>query len=342
MATSTEIAERRQRIVETIAAWGGRGPTISELQDYLSRALSLSTRHVEREIRTLARMGLVGKNGDCWRVLDLDDFDRLSSEYAACLVTKIAATTLDFALPADLQRQIRRFVARSDARLNRAFVNHPAKRWQQALKIIPASSHLDIPFVNADVRDAIEQAILERRQVILKYSSEVTYRASISHLLLRLPNSATILTWEPGADDAVPIEYQLVELESVELLEEAASWPMDFNIDAYIDDFGKRSPYSALNWGIELLVDPILVHHWDRRMVKKSITVGDMDAGSGRVHVTIDEEPNHELIEWLWGYAALLEVRSPAHLREQFVERARNAARVYADDPDPLSTLLTV
>lgn len=334
MATSTIIIERRQRILEAIATWGGRGPTTGELLGHLAPLLKVSTRHIERELKTLVEEGQVEKDRDCWRVLDLDEFDRLSSEYAACLVTKMAATTLDYALPADVQKQIRRFVTRSVSRLSSAFLNHPARRWQEALKIIPASSHLDIPFVNPDVRDGVEQAILERRQVILKYSPEVSYRASISHLLLRLPNSATILAWEPGSDHPQPITHHLVELEGVELLDEVANWPMDFNIEAYIDEFGRRSP-DASGWQIELRVDPLLVHHWTRRMAGKSMIVGDRDESTGRIKLTLCEEPDQDLIEWLWSYSELLEVRSPPHLREYFVHRTRNAARPYAMDPDP-------
>ena len=334
MATSTTIIERRQRILEAIATWGGRGPTTGELLVNLAPVLRVTTRQIARELKTLVEEGQVEKDRDCWRVLDLDEFDRLSSEYAACLVTKMAATTLDYALPSDVQKQIRRFVTRSVARLSSAFLNHPARRWQEALKIIPASSHLDIPFVNPDVRDGVEQAILERRQVILKYSPEVSYRASISHLLLRLPNSATILAWEPGSDHPLPIRHHLVELEGIELLDEAASWPMDFNIEAYIDEFGRRSPDSSAGWQIELRVDPLLVHHWTRRMAGKSMIVGDLDKSTGRIHVTVSEEPNQDFIEWLWSYSELLEVCSPPYLREYFVRRTRDAAQPYAMDPD--------
>jgi hypothetical protein len=333
MATAFEIAERHQRILETVETWGGKGPRTKELLDELERQFGISQRNIQRDLKQLTDIAQLEKREDHWRIADVVEYERMSNEYAACLITKLAATTLDYALPNVVKTQIRAFITKSERRLETAFRNHPARRWHDALRIVPATSHLNVQKINPDVRIAVEQAIIERRKVILHYQPKQSVKVSISHLILRLPNSATLVTWNP--DHPCSVVFELVDLDSVEVLEESASWPMDFNIDHFVTSLGKRNPLSPLTFAIKLLVHPGLLEHWQKRFVAGSMTIGDVDASSGRVHVTLSEEPNDAFKEWLWEYAPYLEVIEPDYLREYMLTKTRLASEPYANDTDP-------
>ena len=175
MATSSAITERRQQIVAAIAEWAHGGPTTTQLKAHLGTFLNLSDRQIERELTALHGQGSIEKRVDKWLVTDTEEYERFSSEFAACMVTKMAAKALDFALPVDVQRQLNRFIAKSERLMTTAFVNRPARRWLDALKIIPASSYWNIPYIKPDVRDAIE------RQELVEVRIPAAKRSPIVH-----------------------------------------------------------------------------------------------------------------------------------------------------------------
>ena len=255
-----KVAVRHDAIAEALAVRGRNPVSASELFYQLQGVSHQSLRMLQRDLVEMEKRGLTSRNDDGWMAgPELQD-DRFESR-AHAAAFKLLVSTFESAIPAEIQKSIKNELAKARKKLDSLSPEDPRNRWLEGIRIVPSHYELDEPIVDPDVKDLVEEAILNKKKIRLtgRYSvgafditSEFSSIGSISHYLLEFPGRPAVDFWPVEKDQ--PIRIRLEEIESAEPVNEAAFWPPGYEPVLISGGMTFTSKESKANNGKSLIV----------------------------------------------------------------------------------------
>lgn len=216
-----------------------------------------------------------------------------------------------------------------------ALEGKPVARWLDRVRLIPRSQPLEPPKVPGDVVGVVHEALLEERQIALKYKSAgasepkelvlhplgLVHRDSVAYLV------ATAWHYSDAR------LYPLHRMSSPRMLDEKARPPAGFQLDAFVAQGQLQFRVGTKDIRLALLMDagPARVLEETPLTTSQSMTVRD----DGRVLVEATLPDTHVLRSFLLGFGAGVEVLGPPELRDAIADAHRAAAARYVDAKAP-------
>lgn len=302
----------------------------------LARRLEVSERTIHRDMQALGMAGVpvVAERGagGGWMLLDgyhtnltgLNDAEiqalfasrssRLLDDLGLQKAEEAALIKLLAALPA---------MSRQDAEFARQRLYVDASGWSRPEEAIP---HLS----------ALQDAVWRGRRIRFTYERGAGgVEREGDPLGLVVKGSVWYLV---AAIEGSPRTYRVSRVQAVELLEEAAQRPPDFDLVAYWEQSAKEFRASLPRYPARVRVDPGLVgylRHAGRYVRVERIEEPEPD---GWVPVTLIFEEDHAACEFALGFGARIEVIAPPELRDRVIQQAREVVAFYDREADaPLS-----
>ena len=226
-----KVTDRHDAIINLMASRGSQPASAPDLFNQLQNSYQ-NLRTLQRDLVQLEKQGLVSRNDDGWMAgPDLRE-DRFE-ERARAAALRLLVASFENAVPMEIQRGLKHPLERAKKKLD-SLPEDPRNRWLEAIRIVPGHHELDDPVIHPDIKDAVEDAILQRTKIrvtgreslAFDNAREFSAVGSISHYLLEMPARPEIIFW-PDAMSR-PLRIQLQDIETVELLNAAAFWPPGF------------------------------------------------------------------------------------------------------------------
>ena len=190
MSKGDDIRRRRQAVSVIVRKPREFPVTVTQLLAELGTDVRKDIRTLQRDLQSLKEGGFVARSGNGWIARDKsfeEDLDSLSTSVAL----QVFLQALDWAVPQEVQRDLRGVLSSAEQRIARSYPQHPTNRWLHAFRFqSPYANRLQRPVINADVRDAVEAAILYRKRLRInyKYVVDQVTEISVSHYLLWVPD----------------------------------------------------------------------------------------------------------------------------------------------------------
>lgn len=248
-----KVTDRHDAIINLMASRGSQPASAPDLFNQLQNSYQ-NLRTLQRDLVELEKQGLVSRNDDGWMAgPDLRD-DRFEDRARAAAL-RLLAGSFESAVPAEIQKGLKQPLARARKKLDSLPPEDPRNRWLEAIRIVPGHHDLDDPVIHPDIKDAVEDAILQRTKIrvtgreslAFDTTREFSVAGSISHYLLEMPARPAIIFWPDGMSR--PLRIQLQDIESVELLNAVASWPPGYEPKMIQDGMGFYSGDHASHGG---------------------------------------------------------------------------------------------
>lgn len=204
----------------------------------------------------------------------------------------------------------------------------PVARWLDRVRLVPRSQPLLPPVVDGAVVGAVHEALLEGRQLKVRYQKPAASepREMTLHPLGLVHRDAVAYLVATAWDYDDPRLYPLHRMAQAELLADKARALPDFNLDAYVEggDVGFKVG-AALD--VELLFDATA-----GKLLQESPLAEQQQVSvqrDGRVLVAARVPDTVVFRAWLLSYGPAVEVKRPAALRKAIAAQHRAAAERY-------------
>lgn len=311
--------------------------TIGELHEaVIDRGFQVSRRTIERDMEELELLFMLKPNKSSrpygWRwdplakVLDIPGMDPPTA-----LSFKLVEQHLERLMPRSSLQHLGAHFARAHEILEQS--DGPLRSWTEKIRVIPRGQRLLEPVLQAEVLDGVYQALLEERQFKVRYRTksgeEKSYLVHPLGLVLRDQLAYLVCTLF-DYDDI--LQLVLHRMQAVELLDEAAVQPAEFNLQAYIEANHFDYPEDG-QIDLQALFDPAAAQHLTETPLSEDQQL--QKVADGRVRLSATVANTQQLRWWLLGFGDQVEVVAPASLRSTFAEIARRSAARYEHLPVP-------
>ncbi|MGE3908177.1 MAG: helix-turn-helix transcriptional regulator [Chloroflexota bacterium] len=305
----------------------------------LARRLEVSPRTVHRDMEALSMAGVPvyaerGGNGgwtlpDSFRteVTGLTD-DEIQALFVSLPPGLLADLGLEQASAAALVKVLAALpaAARRDAEFMRQRIHVDGAGWHAAPETVPALA-------------ALQEALWQERRVRLLYRRSDRYgdgeavQREVDPLGLVAKGRLWYLVAGVGEDRRT---YRVSRIQAVEILEEPASRPPDFDLAAAWTESSSQFVANLPRYPITVRVAPETVPWlWVPGAYARVLEVGEPESdGWQTAHLMLQTE--EEACRYVLGFGAGMEAVAPAELRERVIAAANETVRFYAGRPRPL------
>lgn len=309
------------------------GLTARELAERLTEAgFSVSKRTVERDLQALSAIFPLECNDLStpfgWYFAKDCHLDLPGLTLSEALTLKLVEQYLTPLLPATMMATLAPHFQQAARKLDDMAESNPAARWVDKIRSVPPSQPFLSPAVDADMLRALQEALLQERQVEVRYrkggaGEEATYTLHPLALLQRGPVTYLVATAFTYSDVRL---YAVHRMRGITTLEAPAARPDDFELDAYIRQGGANFG-GAGEIRLRLRVDPRLAHTLAEAPLATDMTV----VADGDRHLVEAILPDTwQLRWWLLSQAEQAEVLEPTSLREDIARRLAAALAAYS------------
>lgn len=235
---------------------------------------------------------------------------------ATALTFRLAQTFLEPLLPPTALTYL-------DAHFRQAaqVLNHTRRAyrtWPEKIRIIQPGQSLKAPKIRKDVLDAVYAALLEEKQLSVKYRSRSadTLKAYTLNPLAAVFRSGIIylLATAPARDEVR--QFALQRFESAQVTTLSRRVPHGFSVDGYIVDGGFEYLASPTQFSLEALFDPLAAAHLQECRLSEDQVLTEQ--GDGRTLLKATVKDTAQLRWWLLGFGERVEVLAPSSLRQEF------------------------
>lgn len=293
------------------------------IRDELERqGYDITLRSIQRDLNKLSAVLPLcsdqSKPQGWWWQADADLLEIPGLDPQAALVFKMAEQHLKQVLPVSTLDSLRPWFRAANGVLDT--LPDGVGGWMNKVRILPSGPQLIPPSINADVQSAIYQGLFENRRMALSYKPRgaATAKAYEINPMAVVQRGYSIYIVCTSGDDSNPKLFLMHRIESATVLDDSASCPAGFDVDAYIaeGELGYR-----LGPPIKLVADfeagAARVFHETPIAIDQSIA----ERPNGVVRLTATVADTWELRAWLRGFGRSIEVLSPKALLD--------------DDPQP-------
>lgn len=253
-----KVTDRHDAIVNLIASRGSQPASAPDLFSRLQNSYQ-NLRTLQRDLVELEKRGLVSRNDDGW-VAGPELRDERFEDRARAAALRLLAGSFESAVPAEIQKSLRQPLAQARKKLDALPPEDPRNRWLEAIRIVPGQHELDDPVIHPDIKDVVEDAILQRTKIRVVGRNSLAFDTtrefdvigSISHYLLEMPARPAIVLWPDGMNK--PIRVRLQDIDRVEPVNTVASWPSGYEPKLKQDGMGFDSGDFASHGGESKIV----------------------------------------------------------------------------------------
>jgi predicted DNA-binding transcriptional regulator YafY len=209
-------------------------------------------------------------------------------------------------------------------------------RWPSRVRVVHRGPPLRLPEITEAILEAVTRGLLDGRRL------DVAYRSREKDEIVRGELNPLGLVCKGGIAYLVCTFWDYTDIRQVvlhrmqhaEVLEVSASVPEGFDLDRYIHEGEFSYPV-----GEPIRLEAVFSHGADFHLHDTPLSVDqvieELDHEHGLVRATV--ENTAELRWWLLGFGELVEVLSPADLREEFRARTVAMAAVYQPHPPSIA-----
>ncbi len=255
---------------------------------------------------------------------DTDPLDIPAMSPQAALTLRLAREHLAPVMPPSTLRALAPHMRRADAVLDQ--VAGGVTSWPNKVRIISPVQPFAPPDVAPEVLETIYTAVGDERAVRLLYRKREADapREYDAHPLALVGRDNVFYLVAALWDYDNVVQLALHRVEAVELMGPRRA--IEFNLDAYIarGEFGFLIDESV---DLELEVDATVVTKLAETPLGPGQQIELQEGGRGTIRVTVPD--TSQLRGWLLSYGPLIEVKSPAPLREAIAQRLSAASALY-------------
>lgn len=257
------------------------------------------------------------------RVMDIPGM-----EPTAAMAWMMSRDYLGKSLPAGAVEHLRPYFSRAQELLE-SQRGRRQSRWKSIFRVARRGPILDPPALSAMVYSAICEALLEKRQLKVRYRSRdsTKSRDHVLHPLALVLRQQIYYLVATAWDYTDPVHYALHRVESAECLTDAAKTIPNFDLDEYVET-SFQYPASPGHLALRLRVQPAVAAHLTERPLGKDQSIKAGDDSWHTVEVTVQDSA--EIRWWILGFGDQIVVDAPAALRAEFVSTAQSMAALYA------------
>ncbi|MDT0636296.1 helix-turn-helix transcriptional regulator [Spectribacter hydrogenooxidans] len=204
--------------------------------------------------------------------------------------------------------------------------------WRDKVRAVGVGPFLTPASTSPEIQQTAYEALLHERRLLLDYqprgeSKSKTYEFSPLALVSR---QGVLYLVGPFWDYNNPVQVTLHRITSASLLETSIHKPSGFDIDRYIGDAGGFNyPTGGGTISVELLFEPETAQHLEERPLSTDQRLSEDD--NGRVRLTATVLETDDLIWWILGFGAKVEVKKPRRLRQRVSSALAEAAAQYSN-----------
>lgn len=321
MASHSETLNRQWLLLERIPRYPHK-ITAGQLTGQLhAEGHDVSKRTVERDLTSLSAVFPLTSDervkpfGWSWQK-DAPQFSLPGMSPLQAMVLDLARTHLHPLLPAHLLEPLQPYFAQAHATLRQTLGRRGVNEWTKRVTFVQPSQPLLPPKANEKVLVVVHEAVALRRQLELRYRSRsggktLDYRAHPLGIVYRGRLGYLVCTI---ADYTDPRTLALHRIESARVLDDAASTPRGFDLEAYahsgVFGFMDNGPIKLV---MRMEIGAAEHLHETPLSTDQVITA---DAKLGWVHIEATVRDNSQLQWWLRGFGREVEVLAPAALRK--------------------------
>lgn len=308
--------------------------TANEVMKHLAAdGYEVGKRTVERDLQALSGVfPLISDErsrpyGWSWE-RDAAGFDLPGMSVSESLTVIMAQEHLRSVMPASTLSQMAPYFRQAEQKLNALSGNSLLAGWFDKVRIIPPTQPLLAPQVDETILSTLQEGLLQNRQCAITYQRRGTdgvntYPVNPFGMVQRgvvLYLVCTIKTY--GELKILAIH----RVQSATMLDTPGNRPENFSLDSYLATgaFGwmanrtvQFEAFFSVEAGNHLYETPLSAN--------QLISMQE----DGRLKVTATIQYTQQLVWWLLGFAADVEVVAPAELRSQIAEKLRSAASRY-------------
>lgn len=309
------------------------GITARELSERLTEAgFTVSKRTVERDLQALSAIFPLECNDLStpfgWYFAKDCHLDLPGLTLSEALTLKLVEQYLTPLLPATMMTTLAPHFQQATRKLDDMAGSNPAARWVDKIRSVPPSQPFLSPSVDEEVLRALQEALLQERQVEVRYrkgggAGEASYTLHPLALLQRGPVTYLVATAFTYTDVRL---YAVHRMLAITPLEAAALRPAGFELDDYIRQGGANFG-GAGEIRLRLRVDARLAGTLAEAPLAAGMTV--VPEGE-RFLVEAQLPDTWQLRWWLLSQAGQAEVLEPAGLREDIAGRLAEALAAYS------------
>ena len=324
----------RQWDLLLLIATHGIGDSALELTRKINeKGYQVSKRTVERDLEGLSRIEQFGLKCDTgcypcrWTRLpqrgpalpDGDVGDALSLALAEDLLRKLA--------PVSLLKVLEPKFAQAQSRLTATQKNRLAQ-WKDRVRYLPPGLPFLPPRVDERFLGLVKQAILEERQIQVRYSGRESAKDSelTLHPLALVQHGPIAYLVATAFDYAEPRLYALHRIRAVTATEEPARRPKDFSLDRFLTDGGMQfgeGPQIRL----KAVVTNNLACYLEESPLSPDQKLKPIDKEHYRFEVVIKD--SWQLQFWILSQGAEIVVEGPVELCQRICDSLRGALTAY-------------
>ena len=309
--------------------------TASDICQYLlNEGFAVGKRTVERDLQALSvifPLELDDRSrpyGWSW-MRDAAGFDLPGMSVSESLTVMMAKEHLRSVMPASTLNQMAPYFRQAEQKLATLEGHSSLAGWFDKVRIIPPTQPLLAPLVDEAILSTLQEALLQDRQCAISYQRKTggnvdEYPLSPLGLVQRGVVLYLVCTIKTYSDVRILAVHRV---QSATLLDVAVIRPEGFSLDTYLAS-GAFGWLSNVTVQFDGLFTPDAGGHLYETPLSADQTITVQDDGRLNVKATIQQ--NHQLVWWLLGFGADVEVLAPRELREQIAEKHRSAVSRYA------------
>ncbi len=326
---SRDTLQRQWELLRSIPAHGN-GASVLELVSKLEAAGYFTTvRTVQRDLINLSTTFPIHCDEDSnklkWQWMKSATLDIPNLSITDALSIKMMQAYLTPLLPGAILNALHSRFDQADHRL-KTEVSLLA-RWPEKIRTVIPGQPLKAPIIAEKILESIQKALIQEHQIKVNYQSrykhETTeYQLHPLALVQRGPISYLVATAFSYEDVRL---YALHRLTSVEILEDEATIPDTFDIDAYIQE-------GALSFGSgELFVLKLRIQSDLKTTLTESPLSDDMiiTPDGDKFLATATVQNTWQLKWWIRSQGAQAEILEPQSLRDEFEKSLRETLALY-------------
>lgn len=211
----------------------------------------------------------------------------------------------------------------------KALDGKPMARWLDRVRLIPRSQGLIPPHVDNEVLGAVQEALLEGRQLAARYRSASTEKSQemILHPLGLVHRDFVTVLVATAWEFPDPRAYVLHRMSRAEMLEERARALAGFDLDAYVDkgDIAYRHAPEPIK--VALRFDRSAARVVEESPLSKEQKLTPQKDGKVVVEAVLAD--TQVLRAWILGFGGSVEVLRPTTLRSAIATALQEGADRY-------------
>lgn len=326
---------RRGAIMGMIPQKGGGRIGTQEILDRLeSLGFEGNLRTVQRDLLDLEEQGLINGDGSRPQGWQLQgDAPGLLVGWVqpqAAMALRLLQDYLSPLIPPGIMRTLAPVFDKADEVI-KANQRHGMAEWLRRVRVVPSGFRLQVPEIPASVQTATTRALMEQRQLQIRYRSlqgeAKIYPVHPLGLVLKGDILYLVATARHYKRPAIWAVNRILKADVLE--DEPANTPEDFDLDAFVTRQGLAF---SRQQEIRLVLKTNTT--LGRLLLERPLSADQTWKADGEdFRFTATVPLSEDLVSWILGHRANLEVVSPAGLRREIRGHLEAALALYQSSP---------